>query len=106
METKMFQIQFTDKEGNGYFKYFHSNEQNCRIEAARCANASLEETRAIRRHSIFNTFTAVRNPKVVEYSKEKKGPVRGGIKFKLRLTRMTLTLSDGGKERNEWYECD
>lgn len=102
----MFQIQFTDKEGNGHYKYFHSDEENCRIEAENCANKDLHETRENRRHSVFNVFNPIRHPKVVEYSKEKKGPVRGGIKFKLHLTKMTLTLSDGSRERNEWYKCD
>lgn len=102
-----FQIQFTDKDGGGTFRYF-SVMLHKEIGSTAEAVANIEYLQKGYENQSFrmSAFRPMRSAKVVEYDREKKEPLRGGIKFKIRLSFVEATFGSGRRERKEWYKAD
>jgi hypothetical protein len=107
-KAKHFQIRFCDKDGCGSFYYFSAlPKENIGEKAVDIANVEYLQKEYENAHfRSFGAFTAIKIVAVVQYDREKKGTLKGGIKFKIRLKFVQYTLGNGRKERREWYEAD
>lgn len=103
-----FQIRFTDKYGCGSFYYFSVlPKEDIGEKAAECANTQyLEKGYENAQFSSFGYFKPMKSASVVQWDREKKAAVKGGIKFKIRLMFFKATYTSGRKERSEWYKAD
>lgn len=99
-----FQIQFV-KDGGGSYYYFSTLPKEDIGEKA--ANVATEDYLVRgRENDLFGTFRPIKTATVVQYDRVKGAPVRGGIKFKVRLSFVQATYSSGKKVRNEFYVAD
>jgi hypothetical protein len=105
---KKFQIRLTDKHGCGSFLYFRARRDSIPGGACQTANEYLEkrrdQDRMMRGVFMYTPYKPYSTVSVCEYDSEKQKAVRGGLKFKLRLSYLTRVLTTGEKLRAEWYE--
>lgn len=103
--AKHFQIRFTDKDGCGSFYCFSAMpKEDIGQKAADIANVEYLEKGY--QNSFFGTFKPLKSAWVVQYDRNTKEAMRGGIKFKIRLSFVQATYTRGRKERTEWYVAD
>lgn len=97
-----FQIRFCDKDGFGTFRYFSAmTHKEIGPKAEEVANAEY-----LQRGYDFCYFKPLRSAQVVQYDRVKHETLRGGIKFKIRLSFVQAIFGSGRKERSEWYKAD
>lgn len=103
-----FQIRFTDKSGCGSFCYFSAlSEKEIGPKAEETANEQyLQRGYDNAQFRSFGYFKPMRSAQVVQYDRAKQQALKGGIKFKIRLSFFQATYMSGRKERSEWYKAD
>lgn len=103
----MFQIKFKHGQTGFSYDYFTATEAYEK-RAAECATKLLEQQREVEKYNVFFLFKGhAKAPKsltVSEYNKITKKMVKGGMKFKLKLGFLEMSLKGGAKSRKEWYE--
>lgn len=82
---KKFQIQFV-VAGSGSYKYFETNKDDYKEKACEIANAFIANNGGQRTFAGINSYRPIKTVNVVEYDKSINQPVKGGIKFKLKLS--------------------
>ena len=103
-----FQIRFTDKSGCGSFCYLSAlSEKEIGVKAEKVANEEyLQRGYDNAQFRSFGYFKPMRSAQVVQYDRVKHQAVKGGIKFRIRLSFFQATYMSGRKERSEWYKAD
>lgn len=103
-----FQIRFVDKYGFGSFYYFSAlPKEDIGQKAADVANVEyLEKGYENANFRSFGYFKPMKSAAVVQYDRNTKEAMRGGIKFKIRLSFVQATYTSGRKEITEWYVAD
>ena len=106
-KAKHFQIRFV-KDGGGSYYYFSAlPEENIGEKAAQVADEQYLIPGYENAHfRSFGYFKPIKTAAVVQWDREKKAVMKGGIKFKIRLSHIQFTYTSGRKERNEWYVAD
>lgn len=106
-KAKHFQIRFV-KDGCGSYYYFSAlPKEDVGEKAAEVANVEyLQRGYENAQLRSFGHFRPIKTVSVVEWDREKKNPMKGGIKFKIRLAFFQATYNSGRKERSEWYQAD
>lgn len=103
-----FQIRFDDKNGCGTYRYFSAMT----VEEARTKSELVADDEYLlpgyenANFRSFGYFKPLRSAKVVQYDRGTKEAMRGGIKFKIRLSFVQATYASGRKERAEFYKAD
>lgn len=101
-----FQVQFT-KDDCGSFGYFSAlDTEEARAKAVEVAMEYLTKGYENARFRSFGFFEPIKTVRVAQWDRRKGEALRGGMKFKLRLSYVQATYKGGGKERQEWYEAD
>lgn len=103
-----YQIEFNRGGGTKSFCYFDSENyaKGVSVESA-AADVANEHMNKKKEMNTFLGWCSYKPPKslsVREYDTTRKQPLRGGHKFKLRLTFLELITDSGRKERFESYE--
>lgn len=107
-----FQIRMTDRHGCGSFLYFSAQPNKIGEEAARVADAWMAHKLEDGLLGVFNSFKPQKSAQVVEYDRQTKHALKGGLKFKIRLlftqikTQSALYPRQTQTIRSEWYEAD
>ena len=90
---KKFQLQFIDKNKSGSYKYFETDKDDYKEKAIEVANEFHNNNGGQRLFAGFNPYKPLKTIQVVEYDKVTHKSVRGGIKFKLKFSRVYTNLS-------------
>lgn len=103
-----FQLRFVDKSGCGSFAYFSVlTKKEIGQKAEDVANEEyLQRGYDNASFQSFGYFKPLKSVQVVQYDREKHQALKGGIKFKLRLSFFQATYMSGRKSRSEWYKAD
>lgn len=102
-----FQIRFV-KDGCGSYFYFSTlPKEDIGEKACELANSEyLKRGYDNASFRSFGYFNPIKTASVVQYDRNKNGLVKGGIKFKIRLSFVQATFGNGRKEMVEWYKAD
>ena len=103
-----FQIRNVDKDGGGSFYYFSvlPGEDIGKKAGEVATEEYLKKGYENASFRSFGYFKPRRSMKVVQYDRQKKDVMKGGIKFSVRLSFVQATYNSGRKDRTEWYEAD
>lgn len=96
-----YQIEYKDgtgRQASYSYSYFDADKD---VEKA---NERLKRDKENADFRSFGYFKPIKTLTVREMDRSKKEPKRGGHKFKVRLTYLSITTDSGRKERQEWYE--
>lgn len=100
-----FQIRF-EKDGCGSYYYFSVlSHKEIGSKAVEVANTEYLEKQYVNA-SIFRPYDPMKSAKVVQYDREKRQPLRGGIKFRIRLSFFEANFGRNKKVRDEFYVSD
>ena len=98
-----FQIRFLDKDGGGSYRYFSAlPSDSIGQKAELIANEYLA---SVQERAFCGYSNPVKIAQVVQYNRKVNRPVRGGIKFKVRLS-VTLVRSAGSLYEVPSYFAD
>lgn len=103
-----FQIRFTDKSGCGSFCYFSAlSKKEIGPRSEQVANEEyLQRGYDNAQFRSFGYFKPMRSAQVVQYDRVKNQALKGGIKFRIRLSFFEATYTSGKRQRSEWYKAD
>jgi hypothetical protein len=102
-----FQIRFVRDGGGSYYYFSALPKEDIGQKAADVANEEyLNKGYENAQFASFGYFKPIKSAPVVQWDREKKAPMKGGIKFKIRLFFFQATYASGRKERTEWYQAD
>lgn len=105
-----FQMQFLDKDGGGSYRYFSAMPgEDIGHKAELQANEYLA---GVQQRAFCGYSNPIKTVAVVQYDRNTKAPIKGGIKFKVRLSHTRISdrsgtyvvpsyLSDDVPERKE-----
>jgi hypothetical protein len=106
-KAKHFQIRFVKDRCGSYFYFSALPKEDIGKKAAEVA--SVEYLQAGYDNSQFRSFgyfKPIKTAQVVQWDRDKKAAMKGGIKFKIRLNFFQAIYMSGRKTRDEWYEAD
>lgn len=106
-KAKHFQIRFVKDECGKYCYFSVLPEEDIAGKAEDVANVGyLQNGYENATFRSFGYFKPIKTAQVVQYDREKKAAMKGGIKFKIRLCFFEATFTSGMKERSEYYKAE
>lgn len=106
-KAKHFQIRFVKDTCVRYCYFSALPKEDIGKKAAEVANVEyLQNGYENATFRSFGYFKPIKTAQVVQWDREKKATLKGGIKFKIRLSFFEAIFTSGRKERSEYYVAE